>query len=162
MKRQIILFSVLILAVSATVAFAQQAFNIGDHVLVGSTNTQGTIIEVGAQMLNGGVLIKVHSDSLGAQFPNIGVWYDTVANRVSKQGGSQINPTPTQQGFGFQPGKAQQPPATAYQAPAPAYQPQSLAPQQQTYAAPADQGPPGLGPPPAMDAPARPGYGPAQ
>lgn len=59
-------------------------------------------------------------------------------------------------------------PPTQPQYPQPRQNAQPYGPQsqqtatQQSYQVPSGEGAPGLGPPPAMDAPARPGYGPAQ
>lgn len=104
-------------------------------------------------------------------FPNIGPGQDT----ASSYG-------PPQQSY-------RQPYPQQYPPPAPSYpqqyaQPQTYGPQysgqaypqpaqprrprqqraapQPAYQPPINEGPPGLGPPPPMDAPARPGYGPAQ
>jgi hypothetical protein len=148
-KRGLFGIAAFALLASADPAMAQTQWQVGQRVMVGSTGQQGTVIAIlGPQMMNGGTLIRVHLDSMGSGFPNVGVAYDTVAAQITPMGGAAPAP--------------QAPP------PPPAYQPQQQyqAPQP-TYphppaAAPANEGPPGLGPPPDMNAPARPGSGPAQ
>ncbi len=57
------------------------AFQPGEHVLVGSLNKSGTVIE------EKGNLVKVHLDELGAAFPEVGAWFDKKLSKVSSAGG---------------------------------------------------------------------------
>ncbi len=54
--------------------------------MVGSTGDAGSVIEVGQQMADGGTMVKVHLDRLGAGFPNVGAWYDSAMSRVTVTG----------------------------------------------------------------------------
>ncbi len=63
-------------------------FKVGDRVTVGSTGDQGTIIEVGRKLADGGTMIKVHLDKLGAGFPGVGVWYDSAMSKITGTGGT--------------------------------------------------------------------------
>lgn len=85
MKR--ILLATAFAALVPAAALAQQAFAVGQRVVVGSTGDQGTIIEVGQPMADGGTMLKVHLDKLGAAFPTVGAWYDSAMSRVTVTGG---------------------------------------------------------------------------
>jgi hypothetical protein len=63
-------------------------FKVGDRVTVGSTGDQGTVIEVGQKLADGGTMVKVHLDKLGAGSPTVGVWYDSAMSKVTGGGGT--------------------------------------------------------------------------
>lgn len=70
----------------APAAASDSPFKVGDRVLIGSVHEQGTVIEVGQSLADGGTMIKVHLDRLSAAFPNVGAWYDTKMSQVSVTG----------------------------------------------------------------------------
>lgn len=82
-----ILFGAALAALLAPAAASAQAFHPGDHVVVGSTGDPGVVIEVGQQLADGGTMVKVHLDRLGAGFPTIGSWYDSAMSHVAVTGG---------------------------------------------------------------------------
>lgn len=86
--RSLLLAGLVLLAPQLARAQAQQ-FNVGDHVTIGSTGETGTVIAVGQPMTNSGVSIRVHLDRLGAGFPDVGSWYDSVTSRVTPNDGGQ-------------------------------------------------------------------------
>ena len=80
-------FGAALAALLAPAAALAQGFHTGDRVTVGSTGDTGTVIEVGQSLADGGVMVKVHLDRLGAGFPTIGAWYDSAMSRVTVTGG---------------------------------------------------------------------------
>jgi hypothetical protein len=82
-----ILFGAALAALLAPAAALAQSFHAGDHVTIGSTGDTGTVIEVGQQLADGGVMVKVHLDRLGPGFPTVGSWYDSAMSRVTVTGG---------------------------------------------------------------------------
>lgn len=90
------LLAALVGVVLATTAQAQaQTFHVGDRVHVGSTNEDGTVIAVGQTMTDGGTLIKVHLDRLGAAYPTVGATYDSAMSRVTVIGSGPAPALPT-------------------------------------------------------------------
>ncbi|HYM31864.1 MAG TPA: hypothetical protein VEU47_11215 [Candidatus Cybelea sp.] len=98
-------------------------FQVGDRVMVGSTRSSGTVIEIGQALTDGGTMVKVHLDSMSPAFPNVGVWYDSLVSKVTVVGGGA---------------------APAPAAPAPP-QPAPPAPQDQKGALPPPAAPPAVG-----------------
>lgn len=72
------------LAVLSCPALAQApAFQVGQHVKIGLNGKSGTIIAVGAALMNGGTMVRVHYDEWGSNFPDSGVWYDTMVSQIA-------------------------------------------------------------------------------
>lgn len=69
----------------AVTAQAAQTFQPGDRVHIGLNGKEGTVLEVGQPLMNGGTMIKVHVDGAGYP-PNVGVVYDSATSQVTVTG----------------------------------------------------------------------------
>ena len=62
-------------------AASAQDYQIGDHVVIGTTGDPGTIVAIGERLGNGGVMLRIHLDRIPS--PNITITYDSVASMIS-------------------------------------------------------------------------------